>query len=57
MLELSPHRELDFSIEIIPGETPTPKVPYRMRTPELMELKLQLKEIHDKGYIRPSVSP
>jgi hypothetical protein len=30
---------------------------YRMSTPELVELKLQLKEMLDKGYIRPSVSP
>ena len=33
------------------------KSPYRMSTPELVELKLSLKEILDKGYIRPSVSP
>jgi hypothetical protein len=33
------------------------RTPYRMSTPELVELKLQLKEIMDKGYIRPSVSP
>jgi hypothetical protein len=31
--------------------------PYRMSTLELVELKLQLKEMLDKGYIRPSVSP
>jgi len=39
------------------GATPTSKAPYRMSTPELIELKLQLKEILDKGCIRPSVSP
>jgi hypothetical protein len=33
------------------------RTPYRMSTPELVELKLQLKEMMDKGYIRPSVSP
>jgi hypothetical protein len=33
------------------------RTPYRMSTPELVELKLQLKEMLDKGYIRPSVSP
>jgi len=39
------------------GTTLTSKAPYRMNTPELLELKLQLKEMLDKGYIRPSVSP
>eukprot|EP00253_Pinus_taeda_P024166 PITA_24166 len=39
------------------GETPTSKAPYRMSTLELVELKLQIKEMLDKGYIRPSVSP
>jgi hypothetical protein len=33
------------------------RTPYRMSTPELVELKLQLKEMMDKGYIRPSMSP
>jgi hypothetical protein len=33
------------------------RTPYRMSTPELVELKLQLKEMMDKGYIRPNVSP
>jgi len=55
--EFPPHREVDFSIELVPGATPTSKAPYRMSTPELVELKLQLKEMLDKGYIRPSVSP
>jgi len=36
---------------------PASKAPYRMSTLELVELKLQLKEMLDKGYIRPSVSP
>eukprot|EP00253_Pinus_taeda_P014310 PITA_14310 len=38
-------------------EATTSKVPYRMSSHELVELKLQLKEIIDNGYIRPSVSP
>ena len=41
----------------MPGATPASKSPYKMSTPELVELKLQLKEMLDKGYIRPSVSP
>ena len=41
----------------MPGVAPTSKLPYMMSTPELVELKLQLKEMIDKGYIRPNVSP
>ena len=41
----------------MPGATPTLKASYRMSTPELVELKLQLKQMLDMGYIRPSVSP
>jgi len=54
---LPSHRELDFSIELVLGAASASKVPYRMSTPELVEPKLQIKEILDKGYIRPSVSP
>ena len=39
------------------GETPTSKEPYKMSTRELGELKLQLKEMLEKGYIRQSISP
>ena len=39
------------------GATPVSRAPYRMSPPELMELKMQLQELLDKGYIRPSVSP
>jgi len=49
--------EVYFSIEPVPGVAPTSKEPYRMSTLELVELKLELKEMLDKGYIRPSVSP
>ena len=38
--ELPPQRELDFYIELVPGATPTSKEPYKMRTPQLVELKL-----------------
>eukprot|EP00253_Pinus_taeda_P005252 PITA_05252 len=57
ILEFPPHREVHLSIELVPREIPTSKAPYKMSTPELVELKLQLKEMLDKGYIRPSVSP
>jgi hypothetical protein len=49
-------RDIDFSIELAPGEVSVSREPYRMSTPKLVELKLQLKEMMDKGYIRPNVS-
>ena len=54
---LSPKRELDFTIELVPGAVPSSKAPYRMNILELNELKSQLKELIDKKYIRPSASP
>jgi hypothetical protein len=54
---LPPRREIDFSIELVPGAMSMSRTPYKMSTPELVELKLQLKEMWDKGYIQPSVSP
>ena len=47
--KFSPHREVYFSIDLVPGATPTLKAHYRISTPKLVELKLQLKEILDKG--------
>jgi len=40
IIELPPHREVDFSIKLVPGAAPTLKTPYKMRTPMLVELKL-----------------
>jgi hypothetical protein len=48
---LPPRRDIDFSIELTPRVVPASRTPYRMSTPELVELKLQLKEMMDKGYI------
>ena len=50
-------REVNLSIEIVPGTTPISRAPYRMTPSELKELRLQLQELLDKGFIRPSVSP
>ena len=50
-------RQLDLSIEIVPGIAPVSRAPYRMAPAELKELKVQLQELLDKGFIRPSVSP
>jgi hypothetical protein len=50
-------RDIDFSVNLIPGVAPVSKTPYRMSILELKELQLQLEELLKKGYIRPSVSP
>ncbi|KAL0561767.1 hypothetical protein IC582_002208 [Cucumis melo] len=54
---LPPHREVEFAIELEPGTVPISRAPYRMAPAELKELKIQLQELLDKGFIRPSVSP
>ncbi|TYJ98666.1 hypothetical protein E5676_scaffold507G00570 [Cucumis melo var. makuwa] len=54
---LSPSREIDFAIELEPDTAPISRAPYRMTPAELKELKVQLQELLDKGFIRPSVSP
>ena len=50
-------REVALSIEIVPGIVPMSRALYRMAPTELKELKTQLQELLDKGFIRPSVSP
>ena len=50
-------REIEFAIDLVPGTTPISMAPYRMAPAELKELKLQLQELLEKGFIRPSVSP
>ncbi|WVZ97301.1 hypothetical protein U9M48_042849 [Paspalum notatum var. saurae] len=50
---LPPDRDVEFSIELVPGTAPVSRRPYRMAPDELKELKEQL----DKGFIRPSSSP
>jgi hypothetical protein len=54
---LTPTREIDFSIDLVPGVSPVSKTPWRMSTPELKELQMQLEEFLKKGYICPSISP
>ena len=54
---LPPKRDINFIIELVPGEALVSKTPYRMSTLELLELKMQLQELLEKKYIRPSVSP
>ncbi|KAI6692069.1 hypothetical protein NL676_019779 [Syzygium grande] len=54
---LPPEREIEFMIELAPGTEPISKAPYRMALSELKELKVQMQELLDKGFIRPSASP
>jgi hypothetical protein len=54
---MPPDRDVEFVIELQPGTAPISKRPYRMPPKELAELKNQLQELLDKGYIRPSSSP
>ncbi|WMV16379.1 hypothetical protein MTR67_009764, partial [Solanum verrucosum] len=51
---LPPEREVEFPIELIPGSTPISITPYRMAPAELRELKAQLQELLEKGFIRPN---
>ena len=50
-------REVEFTIDLIPGTEPISIPPYRMSPVELRELKAQLEELLSKGFIRPSISP
>jgi hypothetical protein len=54
---MPPERAIKFKIELQPGTTPIAKSLYRMMPMESAELKVQLKDLLDKGYIRPSSSP
>jgi hypothetical protein len=54
---MPPERDIEFIIDLLPGTAPIAKRPYRMSVGELEELKKQLKELLDKGYIHPSSSP
>ena len=54
---LPPDREVEFTIDLIPGTEPISIPPYRMAPAELRELKAQLEELLSKGFIQPSISP
>ncbi|KAA0036932.1 gag protease polyprotein [Cucumis melo var. makuwa] len=55
--EHPPSWEIDFAIKLEPGTDPISRAPYRMAPAELKELKVQLQELLDKGFIRSNVSP
>ncbi|GKD54250.1 putative reverse transcriptase domain-containing protein [Tanacetum coccineum] len=50
-------RQVEFQIDLIPGAAPVARAPYRLAPSEMKELLEQLKELSDKGFIRPSSSP
>ena len=54
---LPPKREIEFSIDLVPGAGPISVAPYRMSPIELVKLKKQLEELVEKRFVRPSVSP
>ena len=56
LLGIPLEKEVDLSIEIVPGTTLMSRAPYRMALTELKKLKSQLQELMDKGFIRPSAS-
>jgi hypothetical protein len=57
LLGVPPERAIEFKIELQPGTTPIAKAPYKMSLVELAELKIQLQDLQDKGFIHPSSSP
>jgi hypothetical protein len=55
--KMPPDREVEFIIDPLPGTAPIYKRPYKMLVEELKELKKQLTELQELGYIRSSSSP
>ncbi|GKD84918.1 putative reverse transcriptase domain-containing protein, partial [Tanacetum coccineum] len=54
---LPPTQQVEFQIDLVPGAAPIARAPYRLAPSEMKELSEQLKELSDKGFIRPSSSP
>ncbi|GJY15253.1 hypothetical protein Tco_0385675, partial [Tanacetum coccineum] len=48
---------IEFQIDLVPGAAPVARSPYRLAPSEMQELSIQLQELSDKGFIRPSSSP
>ena len=57
LTSLPPDRELVHEIELIPGAQPIDRAPYKMSPSEALELKNQLNQLLEQGFIKPSVSP
>ncbi|GJY13343.1 putative reverse transcriptase domain-containing protein [Tanacetum coccineum] len=54
---LPPPRQVEFRIDLVPGAAPVARAPYRLAPSEMKELSVQLQELLEKGFIRPSSSP
>jgi hypothetical protein len=54
---MPPDREIEFTIDLILGTAPIDQAPYKMGPKELVELKEQLDELEQKGFIQESISP
>ncbi|GJR21115.1 putative reverse transcriptase domain-containing protein [Tanacetum coccineum] len=54
---LPPARQVEFQIDLIPGAAPVAQAPYRLEPSKMKELSEQLKELFDKGFIKPRSSP
>nr|GFD36426.1 putative reverse transcriptase domain-containing protein [Tanacetum cinerariifolium] len=54
---LPPPRQVEFRIDLIPGVALMARAPYRLAPSEMKELSEQLRELSEKGFIRPSSSP
>ncbi|GKA01381.1 hypothetical protein Tco_0674046 [Tanacetum coccineum] len=57
VLDIPPPRQVEFRIDLVPGAAPVARAPYRLAQSKMKELSEQLKELSDKGFIRPSSSP
>ncbi|GJZ86375.1 putative reverse transcriptase domain-containing protein, partial [Tanacetum coccineum] len=55
--DIPPTRQVEFQIDLIPGAAPVARAPYRLASSEMKELSDQLKELSDKGFIRPNSLP
>lgn len=55
--DILPEREINFGIDLFSNTQPISIPPYKMAPVELKELKTQLKDLLDKGFIRLSISP
>nr|GEW89709.1 putative reverse transcriptase domain-containing protein [Tanacetum cinerariifolium] len=54
---LPPARQVEFQINLVPGDAPVARAPYRSPPAKMQELSTQLQELSDRGFIRPSSSP
>ncbi|GKE86277.1 putative reverse transcriptase domain-containing protein, partial [Tanacetum coccineum] len=54
---LPPTRQVEFQIDLVSGAAPIARAPYQLAPSEMKELSEQLKELSDKGFIRPSSAP